>query len=543
MDTTNSLSEMQSKMHALLRAGRHDEAFAYADKAEALQTQESRAFAAYARGVIHSERGSYPDALAHLRQSIELFQSVGDDLGVARSSSMVGKIHTMVGDYPSALMVFRSALDYFERVGEKHSMALTLTGIGHVLNGTGEHQKALEVFYRALALSTEAGDATSMAGTRLNISSALLYLGDVEGAHDELCVARDLFVEQGDVARIAMIDVNLSNTLITLGRPQEAESVLHRVEVKTVGDPEVRFTYHQSVAALRELSGDFEEAMLSFRKMLDLAESLGMRAHEARVHIQLRDLAKKRNDFDAYIEHNDAYVKINEEIKGAETARKMSLQDRQRELDVIARERERERSVLYSALPRSIADRVINGEIVNDHINEAGVMFFDIAGFTTLSSATPASDVVATLGEIFSRCDEICAQHGVTKIKTIGDSYMAFAPDQLSSLAAVAKDIRSSIFLWPDGTPSGTPVQLRIGLHVGPVVAGVLGTERLQYDVWGDTVNVASRMESTGEPGKIHVSQDVVDRLQHLPDTSFIFIERGEIDVKGKGRMRTYWMQ
>ncbi|MBK6759910.1 MAG: tetratricopeptide repeat protein [Ignavibacteria bacterium] len=163
MDTTNSLSEMQKKMHALLRAGRHDEAFAYADKAEALQTQESRAFAAYARGVINSERGSYPDALAHLRQSIELFQSVGDDLGVARSSSMVGKIHTMVGDYPSALMVFRSALDYFGRVGEKHSMALTLTGIGHVLNGTGEHQKALEVFYRALALSTEAGDATSMA--------------------------------------------------------------------------------------------------------------------------------------------------------------------------------------------------------------------------------------------------------------------------------------------------------------------------------------------------------------------------------------------
>lgn len=539
----NSLAEMQSNMHALLRAGRYDEAFANADKAEALQTQEARAFAAYARGVIHSERGSYPDALVHLRHSIELFQGVGDDRGVARSDSMVGKIHTMVGDFPSALMMFRSALDYFERVDEKHSIALTLTGIGHVLNGTGEHQKALEVFYRALAQSTEAGDATSMAGTRLNISSALLYLGDVEGAHNELCLARDLFEEQGDAARTAMIDVNLSNTLITLGRPQEAESVLDRVDAKTVADPEVRFTYHQSVAALRELSGDFDEALLSFRTMLDLAESLGMRAHEARAHLQLRDLAKKRNDFAGYVEHNDAYVAITEEIKGADTARKMALQEKQRELDVIERDRERERSVLYSALPRSIADRVINGEIVNDHIDEAGVMFFDIAGFTTLSSSTPAATVVAALGEIFSRCDEICAQHGVTKIKTIGDSYMAFAPDRLSSLASVANMIRSSIFLWPDGTPGGTPVQLRIGLHVGPVVAGVLGTERLQYDVWGDTVNVASRMESTGEPGKIHVSQDVVDQLQHHSDPSFTFVERGEIDVKGKGRMRTYWME
>lgn len=541
MDVMKTLSEMRGQTHALIRDGRYEEVLEIAAAADAMNVDEARAYAAYARGVVASERGDYPEALDFLQRSVDLHQRIGDHLVVARTRSVLGKIHTMVGDYPSALALFRSTLDYFEQVNEKHSMAHTLTGIGHVLNGTGEHQKALESFERALALSIEVGDVTSIAGTRLNISSALLYLGDAEAAHEELVVARGLFAELADAARTAMIDVNLSTTFITLNRFDEARTTLANVDLASVTDPEVRFTYHQSTAALFEQAHEYDAAARSYNTMLDLAKTLGMRAHEARTHLQLRDLAKKRNDFAAYVEHNDAYVKINEEIKGAETARKMSLQDKQRELEVIARERERERSVLYSALPRAIANRVINGETVNDQYDDAGVMFFDIAGFTVLSSTTPAASVVATLGSIFTRCDEICARHNVMKIKTIGDSYMAFA-ENVQNLAAVAMEIRSSVFLWPDDASNGTPVQLRIGLHVGPVVAGVLGTERLQYDVWGDTVNVASRMESTGEPGKIHVSQDVVERLDHLLDTSFTFIERGEIEVKGKGLMRTFWM-
>ena len=162
-------------------------------------------------------------------------------------------------------------------------------------------------------------------------------------------------------------------------------------------------------------------------------------------------------------------------------------------------------------------------------------------------------DTTTLLAEIFERFDEICKQHRVTKVKTIGDSYMAVGFEGADRVAQAAVKMIASPFTWPDTSP----VQFRIGVHAGPVVAGVIGKERLQYDVWGDTVNTASRMESTGEAGRIQCSEafersfasaqdDVAQR--HSEERSdeeplFNFTERGAVEVKGKGSMTTYWLE
>jgi adenylate cyclase len=154
---------------------------------------------------------------------------------------------------------------------------------------------------------------------------------------------------------------------------------------------------------------------------------------------------------------------------------------------------------------------------------------------------------------IFNAIDAICTTHDVIKIKTIGDSYMCFRGDADASTNArsvarvaldvlqVAPSVAPSVapgvaFKWPNGET----IRFRAGIHIGPATAGVIGTQRLQYDVWGDTVNVASRMESTGEPGRIHVSDAFA---QHLAADALTLIPRGLVDIKGKGAMQTYWLE
>jgi class 3 adenylate cyclase len=273
----------------------------------------------------------------------------------------------------------------------------------------------------------------------------------------------------------------------------------------------------------------------------------------------------KQNDLAGYVEHNNECTRINEEVNGKETATKLAMQEKQREIDAERKEIDKQLAVLHSTLPKHIADRVARGEVVNDHFENASVIFLDIVGFTSISDRIPSGHVVHLLEQIFTTLDAVCEKHNVVKIKTIGDSYMAVSFESVVNAATCALEMMSAldtleITMPPSlGDASWTKdvgdIRVRIGIHCGPVTAGVIGTARMQYDVWGDTVNVASRMESSGEPGRIHVSEAFAAELDPGlrrgddggPDThtsdSLSLLKRGEIAVKGKGSMTTYWLE
>jgi adenylate cyclase len=200
-------------------------------------------------------------------------------------------------------------------------------------------------------------------------------------------------------------------------------------------------------------------------------------------------------------------------------------------------ERERADRVLYNVLPVSIADELKHLQQVDAVKFEGmGVMFTDIVGFTSFSKHLPPDALVFVLNQIFSMFDRLVDKYSLEKIKTIGDAYMAVSHKQTEALALLALDMLDEMEKY--NVANGTQFQLRIGLHVGPAVAGVIGVKRFLYDVWGDTVNVASRMESTGEPGRVHVTQAVRTQLAE----SFAFEARAPIDVKGKGTMATFFL-
>lgn len=199
--------------------------------------------------------------------------------------------------------------------------------------------------------------------------------------------------------------------------------------------------------------------------------------------------------------------------------------------------------LLLNILPKKIADRLKRGEpTIVDSFNQVSVLFADIAGFTALSTKLKPEHLVWILNRIFSSLDSIAEKYGLEKIKTIGDCYMLVGglPEpngrHLENMAHAALDIQKEFNRIKSAI--GFSIAVRIGIHTGPAVAGVIGKTKFSYDIWGDTVNTASRMESHGIDGKIHCTEAVFRALSR----NCAFEERGEIEIKGKGMMKTYFL-
>ena len=215
------------------------------------------------------------------------------------------------------------------------------------------------------------------------------------------------------------------------------------------------------------------------------------------------------------------------------------VRERDRAGALIAAERERSERLLLNVLPEPIAERLKSGESpIADRASEVGVLFADIAGFTPLAETMPPDELVRLLDDVFTHFDHLVEGRRLEKIKTIGDAYMVASgllgedAGNIEDLAALALDMQEVM--------QGKPLLgLRIGIDVGPVVAGVIGRRKFIYDLWGDTVNTAGRMESHGIPGAIQVTERAYLRLA----SSFLFETRGAVDVKGKGPMPTYLLR
>lgn len=204
----------------------------------------------------------------------------------------------------------------------------------------------------------------------------------------------------------------------------------------------------------------------------------------------------------------------------------------------LQQEQQKSEHLLLNILPSQIAERLKKSHaILADDFAHVTVLFADIVGFTEISAKLRPPKLVELLNEVFSIFDNLVAKHGVEKIKTIGDAYMVVAglpaqcDNHISKIANLALDMQQAIFEF-----EAYPLSIRIGIHTGPVVAGVIGIRKIAYDLWGDTVNLASRMESQGLAGQIQVSDRVYEALQD----KYVFEERGRIQVKGKGEMTTY---
>jgi class 3 adenylate cyclase len=217
---------------------------------------------------------------------------------------------------------------------------------------------------------------------------------------------------------------------------------------------------------------------------------------------------------------------------------------------IIEAEKERSETLLLNILPAEVAEELKStGEAEARLINQVSVLFTDFKGFTAMSEKVSPKQLVKDLHECFSFFDRICEEYGLEKIKTIGDAYMAAGGIPVQN-STHAKDAVMAAFAMRDFIAEGKArkiaaglpfFEIRIGIHTGPVVAGIVGVKKFQYDIWGDTVNTASRMESSGAPGQVNISEAAYMRVKDEPGLTFT--ERGAIQAKGKGEMRMWFVE
>jgi guanylate cyclase len=219
------------------------------------------------------------------------------------------------------------------------------------------------------------------------------------------------------------------------------------------------------------------------------------------------------------------------------------IRERNSALEQVRFERDRSERLLLNILPKEIAPRLKdNHATIADSYADASILFADIVNFTPSSAELPPDEMVEMLNEIFSYFDSLLDKYGVEKIRTIGDNYMCAAgvpvprPDHAQMLARMALEMKAYIGERPPR--NGKHLNFRIGINSGPLVAGVIGTKKFVYDLWGDPVNVAARMESYSMPGKIQIGSHTY-RLIH---DEFICEPRGILEVKGKGKMATWFL-
>ncbi|MBK9249095.1 MAG: tetratricopeptide repeat protein [Ignavibacteria bacterium] len=519
---------------ALRETDRHTEALEVAELilagAKEAGSKRDEAIGCRVIGYVHRARRNHPAVLEYFHRALTLSEEIGDRELICRSLNDVGAVYCdNVEDYTKALDMFSRALAIGEELGINYQIAASLENIGVVYTKSGMYDQALEWCGKALAIAEELGSISRAANMTGNIGVLYYYLGDYSRAMEFFIRSLAMYKEQGNKAFIALQLGNIGE-IYSLPKfdgydPAKAEEYLMKAIAQNEEIGIKPWDQYRALAEMERHEKRWENSDTYFRKYHQL-------------------------------EKESSTIEIKK--KAEEMEREKQAAEREKILSV-----ERERSdvttkILHQVLPPSIADRLIKGEKVADYFSQVSILFADIVGFTPIASKMPARKVLAFLNYVFGEFDRIIEKHGCEKIKTIGDGYMAVAgapiecPDHAERIARAAVEMMGDIQLPEDirsSLPKDAKFNIRIGINIGPAFGGIVGEKRFVYDIYSDAVNTAARMESHGEPGKIHVSEEFAFHLQNRMDMmgddlgGIIFEEREEIEIKGKGMMKTYFLE
>jgi len=538
-----------------------DEAFCLVDQALALAEEHDQpaniALAWLMLGMMHWPRGDYELALEYLGKALVTHETLGKKSGSARDMMNIGIVYAYLGSYEEALEYLGNSLVRYEEIAEKSGVAVVTGNIGGVYAHLGAYDNALVYFEKALATHTELNEKSLIAAITGNIGSVHSSLGQYDAALEYLGKALAEHEALGAKSAVALVTGNIGGVYADVGEYEKAleffgkalaaheelgEKSSAAIVIGNIGTlyASPKFEQYDPVKA--------EEYLLRASAM---NEELGTKGQNVDVYKSLADLYESQNRWEA-IEYLRKYFATYQQVQNDETAKQAQIIEHRRRLEEVERDRQirivrfqEQEKILHNILPAHIAERMVAGErTIADSFEEVTVFFSDIVGFTALSQQVSAEKLVGLLNSIFSQFDQLARKHGLEKIKTMGDSYMAVAgapikQDNHAERAALfALDVANMMHAYR--TQAGGHIEVRIGLHSGSVVAGIIGENKLAYDLWGDAVNTASRMESHGETGKIHVSEGFV---QSVGASNFHFVERGELEIKGKGMMKTYFLE
>ena len=533
--------------------------------------------------------GDYRSAIAQYEKAREGYAGLGMTSKEAEVYKDIGLNYYFLAEYPMALDQMLEGLFLVDRSeGDSALVSKLLFNIGNVHQARRDHAKAIEYFEGALAIDEARGDVYGVAAVAVNLSSSFIKQGDVEASLKASLQAQEAAVAIGDDYLQAAAVGNEAEVYLLRGELDRAEERSRETLrlAEQGGDMQTVITAMNRIAIVRSQSGDPTEALRFAEEALRLASASELREEARQAASVVQEALASLGRYEGAYEVLSQYVELNEQIFSADKSEEIARREAEFEYaqqQALQEEEAKRRQVLFfgamaflalviiggafyvrtlgaknrlieqknveneslllNILPRAIAQRLKTGEErIADAFDNVSVLFADIVGFTTISAKMRPEDVVHMLNDLISDFDKACADCGVEKIKTIGDAYMAVAglpertPDHAERVVRFAIRMFESVKAYNE--THGTDLNIRVGINSGPVVAGVIGTSKFIYDLWGDAVNTASRMESHGVPGRIHISKTTESEVAGRFDIE----RRGEITVKGKGSMETYFV-
>ncbi len=539
------------------------------DIAEKTNDKEGTALLLLRTGYIYHDNGDIIMALTYYQKCLKIFEEINDLDGIGSVYNEFGSIYLREKEYAKALDYYQKSIAINNQLNSENDNSAIYLNIGGVYLEQKDYDQAFDYFQKGLAIDERGED-------KLGIASALGSIGDLylEQGKDNKALAylqRSLNIceqigdTQGSVANllgIAEIYANQGKHSRSIGYCKKSQAM-----AEGLGDLDDQANSCECLYRAYKAIGKGNEALVYHEQMLLLTDSL--KTEETAKKIQSMEFAKIRlADSLAQVEKDLRIDMLHkEEVRKKENNRNIAIgvgtfflllaggfysrwRYVRKSKAIIEKEKDRSENLLLNILPAEIAEELKEkGSADARDFDMVSILFSDFVGFTQTAEKLSAKELIAEINHCFKAFDNICGKYGIEKIKTIGDAYMAAgglpAPSEGSIKNTILTALEMQSFITARKVQkiakNEIPFEMRVGIHTGPVVAGIVGVKKFQYDIWGDTVNIASRMESAGKVGKVNISQYTYELIKD--DPRFIFESRGKIHAKGKGEVEMYFVK
>ena len=519
-------------------------------------------------GYIYHDNEDVINALIYYQKSLKIYEEENDLDGKGTIYNEFGSIYLSKGEYDKALDYYKKSMAINKELNEEESNSAMYINIGGLYLTKKDFQQALYYYEKGLVIEKKKED-------KLGIASALSGIGTVYLEQGETTKALDFLQRSFDISESINDIQGGANTLLSI-----SDIYLDNKNYKKA------ITYCKKSLSMAQKVGDLGSQEYACECLYDAYRALGNTTEALEYHEQMifigdsiktEDLAIKLQqiEFSKKI-MADSLVQIEKDIK-VQLQHKSEVQqkDKNRNLaiavgticfllaigffsrwqyvkkskDILKKEKDRSESLLLNILPAEIAEELKEkGEAQARDFDLVSILFTDFKGFTEKSAELTAVELIGEINHCFKAFDHICEKYGIEKIKTIGDAFMAAGGLPVPSTDSVQNTVLAALEMQSfmtqrfsdKKTTDGFTFEMRLGIHTGPVVAGIVGVKKFQYDLWGDTVNTAARIESSGAVGQVNISQHTYELLKD--NTQFTFTHRGKIQAKGKGKIDMYFV-
>ena len=555
-----------SKGFYLRKSGKYDEAFSCYNKALQLYNEQGNDYYKAATlnniGMLYQLWAKYDTAIQYYQNSMEIKKRLNDSAGIAKTLNNIGRIYILWDDYSSAIEYFEDALVIDYLLGNEREIAIRYNNLGHAYFEKNKIERALIYYNEALKISEPAGYMDLSATLYNNIGKIYLDQKNYDKTSEYLQKAFEIYSSANQKDNAAKVLTNLADMNVKIGNYNQAMIYLSQSMdiTKSLNLRDLTKTNYLTFSDIYASMGNFSEALRYYRNYSELKDSIFNM--EKRIQISEFQVSYETEKKDIEI---DLLTK-NKEILTLQHKRDKilkatmiggfilffllaiviiySLRQRVRNHRIIASEKAKSDKLLLNILPIGIAnDLKEKGKTEPKLYENVSVLFTDIVGFTEKSASLEPQFLINELNDIFTGFDNIIENHSSERIKTIGDAYMAVCGLPEKNTEHAQNMIRVAVemlqYIAKRNLEAKIEWKIRIGINSGEVMAGVVGVKKYIYDVFGDTVNTASRVECNSEPMKINVSESTYNLLKD----KFRFEERGAINVKGKGSMNMYYLK